>query len=91
VDGQSANEDGPAAGTSSAPSQPSAVDRVSLEVVGTPVQERAHTDKGDAIASSRRRLPMVDVHVEVNAHLTLTEPDRLITVSDAFERRRHGL
>jgi predicted dithiol-disulfide oxidoreductase (DUF899 family) len=47
-------------------------------------REKAHTRAGDAIAASRRSLPMV----EVNAGLELTGPDGPVTLLDAFEGRR---
>jgi predicted dithiol-disulfide oxidoreductase (DUF899 family) len=86
--GESACQDGPAAGTSNASSQPSAEDRASFEaqLVVLRVREKAHTDEGDAVAASRRRGPMV----EVGANLTLTGPDAPITLLDAFEGRGHG-
>jgi predicted dithiol-disulfide oxidoreductase (DUF899 family) len=48
------------------------------------VREKAHTREGDAIAASRRRLPMV----EVDANLELIGPDGTVTLLDAFEGRR---
>jgi predicted dithiol-disulfide oxidoreductase (DUF899 family) len=48
------------------------------------VREKAHTREGDAIAASRRRLPMV----EVDANLALTGPHGPVTLLEAFEGRR---
>jgi predicted dithiol-disulfide oxidoreductase (DUF899 family) len=47
-------------------------------------REKAHMKAGDAIAASRRRLPMV----EVNATASLTGPDGSLTLLDTFEGRR---
>jgi predicted dithiol-disulfide oxidoreductase (DUF899 family) len=67
-------------------SVPPAVDRTTFqaEVDQLRVREKAHTREGDAIAASRRRLPMV----EVDATLTLTGPAGPLTLLDAFEGRR---
>jgi predicted dithiol-disulfide oxidoreductase (DUF899 family) len=48
------------------------------------VQEKAHTEEGDAIAASRRRLPMV----EVDAMTPLIGQNGPATLLDAFEGRR---
>jgi predicted dithiol-disulfide oxidoreductase (DUF899 family) len=58
-------------------------DRFRAEIDALRVREKAHTREGDAIAASRRRLPMV----EVNAAATLTGPDGQLTLLDAFEGR----
>jgi len=75
---------GPPAGN--APSLPPAVDRATFqaELNTLRVREKAHTREGDAIASARRRLPMV----EMDADLELTGPDGPVTLLDAFEGRR---
>jgi predicted dithiol-disulfide oxidoreductase (DUF899 family) len=48
------------------------------------IREKAHTREGDAIAATRRRLPMV----EIDPALTLIGPRGPGTVLDAFEGRR---
>ena len=75
----------PAAATK-APSLPSAVDRATFqaELERLRVREKAHTREGDAIAASRRRLPMV----EVDANLALIGPKGALTLLEAFEGRR---
>ena len=75
-----------AAGAASAPARPAAVDRATFqaELAELRAREKAHTREGDAIASARRRLPMV----EVDAGLTLTGPRGPLTLLDAFEGRR---
>ena len=82
----SANPGGPAAGATSAPSLPAAVDRTAFqaELDRLRAREKAHTREGDAIAAARRRLPMV----EVDASLALTGPHGPVTLLDAFEGRR---
>jgi predicted dithiol-disulfide oxidoreductase (DUF899 family) len=77
---------GPAAGTTDAPSLPAAVDRATFqaELDRLRVREKAHTREGDAIAASRRRLPMV----EVDANLALVGPNGALTLLEAFEGRR---
>ncbi|MGC1289393.1 MAG: DUF899 family protein, partial [Streptosporangiaceae bacterium] len=67
-------------------SLPPAVDRAMFqaEVDQLRVREKAHTREGDAIAASRRRLPMV----EVDATLTLIGPAGPLTLLDAFEGRQ---
>jgi len=81
-----ANQGGPAAGTSTAPREPSAVDRASFgaEFVTQRIQEKAYTREGDALAASRRRLPTVDVELVVDANLTRTVPEDPIALLDAF-------
>ena len=83
---ESANPGGPAAGATSAPSLPRAVDRATFqaELDALRVREKAHTREGDAIAAARRRLPMA----EVDANLALTGPHGPLTLLDAFEGRR---
>src|SRR5438128_11675016 len=83
---ESANPGGPAAGATSAPSLPAAVDRAAFqaELDRLRVREKAHTREGDAIAAARRRLPMV----EVDAGLALTGPGGPLTLLEAFEGRR---
>ncbi len=77
---------GPAAGATSGPRLPAAVDRASFQVEldRLRIREKAHTREGDAIAAARRRLPMV----EVDASLALTGPRGQLTLADAFEGRR---
>jgi predicted dithiol-disulfide oxidoreductase (DUF899 family) len=72
--------------TTDAPSLPAVVDRATFqaELDRLRIREKAHTQEGDAIAATRRRLPMV----EVDATLTLTGPDGPLTLLDAFEGRR---
>src|SRR3954469_1329332 len=48
------------------------------------IREKAHTREGDAIASARRRLPMV----EVDAAAQLIGPNGPVTLLEAFEGRR---
>jgi predicted dithiol-disulfide oxidoreductase (DUF899 family) len=48
------------------------------------VREKAHSREGDAIASARRRLPMV----EVDGTTPLTGENGAVTLLDAFEGRR---
>jgi predicted dithiol-disulfide oxidoreductase (DUF899 family) len=48
------------------------------------MREKAHTREGDAIAASRRRLPMV----EVDAAITLTGAPGPVTLLEVFEGRR---
>ena len=82
----SANPGGPAAGATSAPSLPAAVDRTAFqaELDRLRAREKAHTREGDAIAAARRRLPMV----EVDASLALIGPHGPATLLEAFEGRR---
>lgn len=77
---------GSVASATSAPSLPAAVDRATFqtELDRLRVREKAHTREGDAIAATRRRLPMV----EVDANLALTGPNGPLTLLDAFEGRR---
>jgi len=65
---------------------PKAVDRsiFQAELDALRVQEKAHTHEGDAIASARRRLPMV----EVDGTTTLIGPQGPVTLLDTFEGRR---
>jgi predicted dithiol-disulfide oxidoreductase (DUF899 family) len=65
---------------------PPVVDRASFqaELDRLRVREKAHTHEGDAIAATRRRLPMV----EVDAHLELIGPHGPHTLLEAFEGRR---
>jgi predicted dithiol-disulfide oxidoreductase (DUF899 family) len=69
-----------------ATARPEVVDRARFqrELDELRSREKAHTRAGDAIAASRRSLPMV----EVNAALELTGPDGPVTLLDAFERRK---
>lgn len=54
------------------------------EVDALRIREKAHMKEGDAIAASRRRLPMV----EVNAGTPLIHERGTVTLLDAFEGRR---
>ncbi|MBB3666094.1 putative dithiol-disulfide oxidoreductase (DUF899 family) [Prauserella sediminis] len=69
-----------------APALPAVVDRATFqaELDELRVREKAHTREGDAIASARRRLPMV----EMDAGLELLGPVGPLTLLDAFEGRR---
>ncbi|MFB4281673.1 DUF899 family protein [Nonomuraea sp. MTCD27] len=81
-----ANLGGPAGGAAGATGLPEAVDRSTFqaELDRLRVREKAHTREGDAIATARRRLPMV----EMDAGLTLIGPGGPLTLLDAFEGRR---
>jgi predicted dithiol-disulfide oxidoreductase (DUF899 family) len=83
---ESRNPSRPAASATNAPSLPAAVDRATFqaELDRLRVREKAHTREGDAIAASRRRLPMV----EVDANTALTGPDGPVTLLETFEGRR---
>jgi hypothetical protein len=83
---ESANPGGPAAGVTSAPGLPAAVDRATFaaEVDRLRVREKAHTREGDAIAAARRCLPMAGV----DASLALIGPHGPLSLADAFEGRR---
>lgn len=65
---------------------PKVVDRSAFqaEVDALRIREKAHMKEGDAIAASRRRLPMV----EVNAGTPLIHERGTVTLLDAFEGRR---
>jgi predicted dithiol-disulfide oxidoreductase (DUF899 family) len=65
---------------------PKVVDRAAFEKEVTTLRERekAHTHEGDAIAATRRRLPMV----EVDGAIPLIGERGAVTLLDAFERRR---
>ena len=65
---------------------PAIVDRARFqaELDALRVQEKAHTREGDAIAASRRRLPMV----EVDSTIGLIGPHGPVTLLDVFEGRR---
>jgi len=83
---ESASLGGPAAGATSAPGLPAAVDRATFqaELDRLRAREKAHTREGDAIAAARRRLPMV----EVDASVALIGPRGPVTLLEAFEGRR---
>jgi predicted dithiol-disulfide oxidoreductase (DUF899 family) len=68
---------------------PAAVDRATFEaeIDTLRAREKAHIRQGDAIAASRRALPMV----EVDANLELMGPDGPVTLLDAFDGRRQLL
>ncbi len=65
---------------------PPVVDRATFqaELDALRVREKAHTHEGDAIATARRRLPMV----EVNPNITVIGPHGAVTLIEAFEGRR---
>jgi predicted dithiol-disulfide oxidoreductase (DUF899 family) len=65
---------------------PRVVDRAAFqtELDALRIREKAHMKQGDAIAASRRRLPMV----EVDASSALIGPDGPTTLLAAFEGRR---
>jgi hypothetical protein len=65
---------------------PPVVDRATFEskVDALRVREKAHTHEGDAIAATRRRLPMV----EVDPTITLIGPHGPVTLLEVFEGRR---
>ena len=65
---------------------PVVVDRNTFEteLATLRVREKAHTREGDAIAASRRRLPMV----EVDGSTQLIGKNGAVTLLDAFEGRR---
>jgi predicted dithiol-disulfide oxidoreductase (DUF899 family) len=81
-----ANPGGPPEGAASTSALPALVDRGTFEteLAGLRVREKAHTHEGDAIAASRRRLPMV----QMDPILTLIGPNGPLTLLDAFEGRR---
>jgi predicted dithiol-disulfide oxidoreductase (DUF899 family) len=72
-------------GAPDASGMPSAVDRFAFqaELDALRVREKEHTHAGDALAATRRRLPMV----EVDASLPLIGPRGAVTLLDAFEGR----
>ena len=65
---------------------PNIVDRATFdaELDALRVREKAHTHEGDAIATARRRLPMV----EVDGATSLMGERGAVTLLDAFEGRR---
>ena len=65
---------------------PKVVDRSTFqgELDALRVREKAHTHEGDAIAATRRRLPMV----EVDAATSLIGKCGAVTLLDVFEGRR---
>jgi predicted dithiol-disulfide oxidoreductase (DUF899 family) len=65
---------------------PKIVDRSTFQVEldALRVREKAHTHEGDAIAATRRRLPMV----EVDGAIPLIGEHGAVTLLDAFEGRR---
>jgi predicted dithiol-disulfide oxidoreductase (DUF899 family) len=76
----------PAVSAANAPSLPATVDRATFqaELDRLRVREKAHTRESDAIAATRRRLPMV----EVDPNLELIGPHGPLTLLEAFEGRR---
>jgi predicted dithiol-disulfide oxidoreductase (DUF899 family) len=71
------------------PAMPAVVDRGAYQAERDEllVREKAHTRAGDALASDRRRLPMV----EVDGSTRLIGPDDSVTLLDVFEGRRQLL
>ena len=69
-----------------ASAQPTIADRATFqaELDALRIREKAHIREGDAIAASRRRLPMV----EVDATITLVGPHGPVTLLEVFEGRR---
>ncbi len=65
---------------------PAVVDRARFqaELDALRAQEKAHTRQGDAVAATRRRLPMV----EVDSTIGLIGPHGPVTLLDVFEGRR---
>ena len=65
---------------------PKIVDRSTFqaELDALRVREKAHTREGDAVAATRRRLPMA----EVDAATPLLGDRGAVTLLDAFEARR---
>ena len=65
---------------------PKIVDRITFqaELEALRVREKTHTHEGDAIAASRRRLPMV----EVSSATPLIGERGAVTLSEAFEERQ---
>ncbi|HVA81521.1 MAG TPA: DUF899 family protein [Candidatus Binataceae bacterium] len=74
------------AGGTNTPAQPAVVDRATFqaELDALRVREKAHMRQGDAIAASRRRLPMV----EVDSALKLIGPHGPVTLLEVFEGRQ---
>jgi predicted dithiol-disulfide oxidoreductase (DUF899 family) len=72
--------------TAEALRMPPVVDRATFqaELDRLRVREKAHTREGDAIAAARRRLPMV----EVDVNLALIGPHGPRSLLEAFEERR---
>jgi len=68
------------------PSLPAVVDRTAwqAQLDDLLVREKAHTREGDAIAATRRRLPMV----EVDPAIPLIGERGRVTLADVFEGRR---
>jgi predicted dithiol-disulfide oxidoreductase (DUF899 family) len=83
---RSQNRTRPAAGATGAPGLPLPVDRATFqaELDALRVREKAQAREGDAIATARRQLPIV----EVDASLPLTGPGGPLTLLEAFEGRR---
>jgi predicted dithiol-disulfide oxidoreductase (DUF899 family) len=75
-----------AEGTTNTPSLPDVVDRATFQAKldQLRIREKAHTREGDAIAATRRRLPMV----EVDPGTQLVGPDGALSLLDAFEGRK---
>jgi predicted dithiol-disulfide oxidoreductase (DUF899 family) len=71
---------------SQAPALPAVVDRSTwqAQLDALLVREKAHTHEGDAIAATRRRLPMV----EVDATMTVVGPQGTVSLLEVFEGRR---
>ena len=66
---------------------PKIVDRSTFqaELDALRIREKAHTHEGDAIATARRRLPMV----EMDSSIPLIGPNGPVPLLDVFEGRRH--
>ncbi len=77
---------GPPAAATNAPRLPAAVDRATwqAELDTLLVREKAHTREGDAIAATRRRLPMVGV----DPTIPLLGPHGSVPLLEVFEGRR---
>jgi predicted dithiol-disulfide oxidoreductase (DUF899 family) len=86
VKGRPKNDWSLAAGAIDKAAAPPVVDRASwqAELDALRLREKAHTRNGDAIAATRRRLPMV----EVDANIKLIGPRGPITLLEIFEGRR---
>jgi predicted dithiol-disulfide oxidoreductase (DUF899 family) len=72
--------------TGNEPGAPAVVDRGTFQAAldALRVREKAHTRAGDALAASRRRLPMV----EMDGAIPLIGAGGAVTLLDAFEGRR---
>ena len=84
--GGSTNEEPGQDGPADTPPVPAVVDRAAFEagLGALRLREKAHAREGDAIAATRRRLPMV----EVDSTLKVIGPHGPVTLLDVFEGRR---